>query len=197
MKTTKDIIAEEIEKHRTTTTQSDVGNGNEESPAQKEEVEMVQLNLPYGGEKGQQLMQKLQRNIKRNLKGKVQLRTTYTPCKLGSRFPVKDKTKLEHQHNVSYHINCANKKCKSNYVGETKRRTFTRTMEHNSKDAKSHVLIHSKRTKHRRVFLPDVKILGKGYRTNFKRKVSEALYIKELKPDLNVQKEAFKLKLFN
>ena len=43
----------------------------------------------------------------------------------------------------------------------------------------------------------NVKILGKGYRTNFKRRVSEALFIKELKPDLNKQKDAFKLKLYN
>ena len=49
----------------------------------------------------------------------------------------------------------------------------------------------------RRVFLPDVKIIGKRYRTNFRRKISEVLFIKELKPDLNVQKDAFKLKLFN
>ena len=88
------------------------------NPSQEEEIEMVQLNLPYGGERGQQLMQKLQKNIKNTFKGKVQLRTTYTPCKLGSRFPVKDKTKLEHQHNVCYHIKCANKKYKScGYVG--------------------------------------------------------------------------------
>ena len=98
---------------------------------------------------------------------------------------------------MSYHIGCANKKCTANYVGETKRRILPRTSEHNSKDKKSHVLIHSKKTKHRRVFLQNVKILGSGYRTNFRRKISEALYIKELKPDLNVQKEAYKLKLFN
>ena len=89
------------------------------------------------------------------------------------------------------------KKCKSNYVGQTKRRTLVRTMDQNSKDAKSHVLQHSKKTKHRRVFLPNVKIIGSGYRTNFKRVISEALFIKELKPDLNVQKDAYKLKLFN
>ena len=162
-----------------------------------DETEHVVLNLPYGGKKGEQLMHKLQRKIERCSKGKVKLRTTYTPRKLGSRFPVKDETKLIHRHNVSYHIKCANKKCKSNYVGETKRRILPRTSEHNGKDEKSHILIHSKKTKHRRVFLQDVKILGSGYRTNFRRKISEALYIKELKPDLNVKKEAYKLKLFN
>ena len=188
---TNKIIAEEVEKHQSTKSAQD--NITEEV----EEPEKIQLNLPYGGEKGQQLMRKLGQNVRKSLKGKVQLRTTYTPCKLGSRFPLKDKTKLIHQHNVSYHITCANKKCKSNYVGQTKRRTLVRTMDHNSKDSKSHVLQHSKKTKHRRVFLPNVKILGSGYRTNFRRVISEALFIKELKPDLNVQKDAYKLKLFN
>ena len=191
---TNKIINEEVEKHqRTQTEEEDVTN----EPEEMEEPEKVHLNLPYGGEKGQQLMRKLGRNIGKSLKGKVVLRTTYTPCKLGSRFTVKDKTKLVHQHNVTYHINCANKKCKSEYTGQTKRRILVRTMDHNSKDAKSHVLQHSKKTKHRRVFLKDVKILGSGYRTNFRRVISEALFIKEFKPDLNVQKEAYRLKLFN
>ena len=62
--------------------------------------------------------------------------------------------------------------------------------EHNSKDPKSHVLMHSKETKHRRVFMPSLKINGSGYKSDFRRKLSEALHIKELKPDLNVQKDA-------
>ena len=190
---TNQIIDDEIEKER----QSNTQRQDESTDAEQDDTEHIHLNLPYGGKNGQNLMRKLQRNVEKGLKGKVKLRTTYTPCKLGSRFPVKDKTKLIHRHNVTYHIRCANKKCKSHYTGETKRRILPRTSEHNSKDKKSHVLIHSKKTKHRRVFLQNVKILGSGYRTNFRRKISEALYIKELKPDLNVQKEAYKLKLFN
>ena len=189
---TNQIIDEEVERE-----QSNLQRQSDNKDDDKDETERVQLIMPYGGKKGQHLMRKLERNIEKGLKGRVKLRTTYTPCKLGSRFPVKDRTKLVHRHNVSYHIKCANKKCKSNYVGETKRRILPRTSEHNSKDEKSHVLIHSKKTKHRRVFLQNLKILGSGYRTNFRRKISEALYIKELKPDLNVQKEAYKLKLFN
>ena len=121
-----------MEKHqRTQTEEEDITN----EPDELVELEKKQLNLPYEGEKGQQLMRKLGRNIGKSLKGKVVLRTTYTPCELGSRFTVKDKTKLVHQHNVTYHINCANKKCKSEYTGQTKRRILVRTMDHNSKDA--------------------------------------------------------------
>ena len=34
----------------------------------------------------------------------------------------------------------------------------------------------------------DFKILGSSYKSNFKRKISEALFIEEKKPDINVQK---------
>ena len=36
-----------------------------------------------------------------------------------------------------------------------------------------------------------------GYKSDFRKKISEALHIKELKPDLNVQKDAYRLKVFN
>ena len=100
-------------------------------------------------------------------------------------------------HNICYHVRCGNKKCKSCYVGQTKRRNGVRNGEHAGKDQKSHVLCHSKETKHRKVSLENVKILGSGYRALFKRRISEALFIKEFRPDLNVQEEAFKLNLFN
>ena len=45
--------------------------------------------------------------------------------------------------------------------------------------------------------MDDFKILGSGYKSNFKRKISEALFIKEKKPDLNVQKDAYTLKLYH
>ena len=98
---------------------------------------------------------------------------------------------------MAYHIKCPNRKCTSHYIGETKRRIGKRILEHNSRDKGSRVLTHSMQTKHRRVYLNDIKIIGTSYRSNFKRKISEALHIKEMKPDLNVQKDAFKLKLFN
>ena len=93
---TNKIIDEEVDKHRSARIETD------DSAEEAEEPEKIQLNLPYGGENGQQLLRKLEQNIETSLKGKVQLRTTYTPCKLGSRFPIKDKTKLIHP---SYYVN--------------------------------------------------------------------------------------------
>ena len=43
--------------------------------------------------------------------------------------------------------------------------------------------------------MDDFTVLGSGYKSNFKRKISEALFIKEKKPDLNVQIDANTLKL--
>ena len=157
---------------------------------------MIYVNLPFAGAHGENLLRKLRQEIERKSRN-LKLRITYTPTKLGSMFVVKDKTKMEHLHKVTYHIECGNKKCDADYTGQTKCRIIKRTMQHNSKDNASHVLIHSKATKHRRVSMKNVKILGRRYRSDFKRRISESLFIKEKKPKLNKQKEAFKLKLYN
>lgn len=167
---------------------------------QTEENIQVALNLPYAGDKGEEIVKKMQKFMKKAVNTeskKLQLRTTYKSTRLSSRFNIKDKTKPEHLHNVVYYVPCPNKRCKDDYIGETKRRTEKRSDEHRSKDKKSHVLQHSEKTKHKRVSLKDFKILGKGYRSNFRRKISESLFIKRLKPKLNVQKESYKLALFN
>ena len=160
----------------------------------------VTLSLPYAGIKGEQIMKKMKKsieNIRRNSNEERTVRIVYTAKKLGTKFTVKDKTPKEHLHNVVYYTKCPNKKCKSDYTGETRCRIQKRTIQHNRTDKKSHLLIHAKKTKHRRVWMKDVKIIGRGYNSNFKRKISEALFIKKLKPDLNVQKEALKLSLYN
>ena len=161
-----------------------------------EEGTTIYINLPFAGPNGETLVRKLKQQIEKQSKN-LKIRVTYTPTKLGSKFVVKDKTKDEYLHNVTYHVSCGNKKCKSCYVGQTKCRIIKRTLQHNNKDNASHVLIHSKKTKHRKVSMKNVKILGRRYKSDFKRRVSESLFIKQLKPDLNKQKDAFKLKLYN
>ena len=81
---------------------------------------------------------------------------------------------------------------------------FKRDAEHKNESSnitarikKSHLLLHATKTRHRRVWMNDFKIIGRGYSSNFKRKISESLFIKKLKPDLNVQKESLKLSLYN
>ena len=86
--------------------------------------------------------------------------------------------------------------CWTQIEGETKWRMQKRNITHKSRAKKSLILIHSKKKKHRRVWTKDFKILGRGYSSDL-RKISKALFIKQMKPDLNIQKEALKLKLSN
>ena len=196
----KRIIEEERsrrqQRQREETTEPPATNNQEEEEEEEEEEKVIYVNLPYAGTNGENLLKKLRQDIEKKSRN-LKIRVTYTPTKLGSMFVVKDKTKMEHLHNVTYHIECGNKKCDADYTGQTKCRIIKRTMQHNRNDNASHVLIHSKATKHRRVSMKNVKILGRRYRSDFKRRISESLHIKELKPKLNKQKDAFKLKLYN
>ena len=65
-------------------------------------------------------------------------------------------------------------------------------IQHNRADINSHLLKHANEMGHKIVWLEDVKVLRSGYSSDFKRKISESLFINEFKPDLNVQKRAFK-----
>ena len=126
----------------------------------------------------------------------MKLGTIYKATKLGSKFNLKDKISAKNQHNIVYHGGCPNKKCASNYVGQTKCRLEKRGGQH-ATDKSSHLFKHASKTKHRKIRISDFKIVGKGFRSDFTRKISEALYIKELKPNLNIQKDSYKLSLFN
>ena len=71
-------------------------------------------------------------------------------------------------------------------------------IDHNGRDRKLHLFRHSVELNHKNVERQDFKMLGKGYRNNaMKRKISEALYCRELKPALNVQEKSINLELFN
>ena len=170
-----------------------------DSNTEEEQPTAVTLHLPYAGVEGSAMISKLQKSISNTVnktQKKVKVGTVYKATKLGSRFNLKDKIAFENQHNLTYQGGCPNKKCISNYVGQTKCRLEKRGGQH-ATDQQSHIFKHSKKTKHRKIRLTDFKIIGKGYRSDFTRKISEALFIKELKPDLNVQKESYKLSLFN
>ena len=189
-KVVQDIIQEE------TTKQNTIHLNNTKQKEEEEEKETVTLCLPYVGEDGAKIVKKMKEELKK-ANDKMVIRVVYDAKKLGSKFKVKDETQAEHQHNIVYHATCANKKCNSNYIGETGRRMVVRAIDHNKRDKKSHLLTHAQATKHRRVWLQDYKIIGTGYKSKFKRRISEALSIKARKTDLSVQKDTYKLLLYN
>ena len=124
-----------------------------------------------------------------------ELRITYKSMKLPSKFEMKDPHIFEHRHNCTYYAKCPN--CEEDYVGEIGRRLKERVIDHNRRDNMSHLLKHSREREHQHVWVSDFKILNSNYSDKFKRKVSEALFIKYLEPSLNKQEKSYKLKLFN
>ena len=143
----------------------------------EEDPEMVTLHLPYAGEEGSTIISKLQKSVTKTInrtRKKVKLGTIYKATRLGSKFNLKDKISAENQHNIVYHGGWPNKKCVSNYVGQTKCRLEKRGGQH-ATDTSSHLFKHASKTRHRKIRISDFKIVGKGFRSDFTRKISEAL----------------------
>ena len=72
-----------------------------------------------------------------------------------------------------------------------------RIIDHNKRDRNSHILKHSREEGHNHVWDKDFKVLDNNFRSAFKRKISEALFIKQLKPSLNVKEQSIRLHLYN
>ena len=166
----------------------------------EKEVPTITLNLPYAGDKGEHLISKLKKyvnnTVNKNTKV-ITLQPVYKATRLSTQFKLKDQTKIQHKHNVVYHARCPNRKCTSHYGGQTKCRMEKRASQHHGRDKNSHLALHAEKTKHKRVALDNFKIIGQGYRSDFTRRISESLFIKKLKPDLNIQKDSYRLSLFN
>ena len=112
-------------------------------------------------------------------------------------FNVKDVTKKEHKHDLIYSVKCPDETCNKRYNCDTGRRLVERIDEHRGKDKNSHVYQHSVNSNHVFTTLDDFTILNFGYKYNkYKRKTSEALFIKSNRPNLK-QDTSVPLKLFN
>ena len=168
------------------------------TPVKEIEQKRHLLILPYQGDRGNSLLKSLQKRLHNLLPNHIITEVTYTGKKLSTCFNIKDQTKFEHQHDIVYYGKCPEVDCTDNYIGEASRRVSERIIDHNGRDRKSHLFRHSVEHNHKNVERQDFKILGKGYRNNaMKRKISEAIYCRELKPTLNVQEKSIDLKLFN
>ena len=159
----KEIIQQEIVTRNQAQNEED-GNVEDDDTTEEgdsDEIESVTLSLPYIGVEGIKIMKKMRKDLKK-ANDKMEVRIVYDAKKLGSKFKVKDETRPQHQHNIVYHATCANKKCNAHYIGETGRRMIVRATDHNRRDQQSHLLKHARETKHRRVWMKDFKVIGKG-----------------------------------
>ena len=156
------------------------------------------LPILYQGEKGDYLIKSMKRNLKKILPNNVKPQITYTGRKLGSLFQTTDQTIFEHKHDVICHGKWPAENCVDYYIGEIARRVNERIVDHTGRHTNSHLQKHSIETGHKLLEAVDYKIVGTGYRNNImKRKLSETLFIKELKPTLNKPEKSLPLKLFN
>ena len=161
------------------------------------EEKLLMLKMPYAGEKGETLIKDLKNTLQKNLPKNIRCRVVQTGTKLSRNFNVKDKIAQEHLSDFIYRRDCPNKKCnRGDYIGETARRKVVRTDDHGGKDKQSWIFKHSSSTKHPRAKDKDFEILATGYPDRRRRKLAEAMFIRDLKPSLNIQKESYKLALF-
>ena len=108
---------------------------------------------------------------------------------LSANFPVKNKTDFQHKINVVNHSICPNEGCFENCIEETNRCIVERIQDHNNRDKTSHLLKHTHGKGHTHVWENDFKMLGNDYQSDIKCKMSESLYIRQLKPTVNGNKK--------
>ena len=117
---------------------------------------------------------------------------------LSSQFNIKDDTNKQHKHDLVYFSGCPSTNCTDSYMGETARRLSERVMDHAGRDTKSHIVRHCLNSNHETVNIGNFKILNMGYNRNtYKRRISEALFLKQYRPSLNIQDNSVPLQLFN
>ena len=93
---------------------------------------------------------------------------------------------------------CSAENCSDDYVGESARRIIERAKDHGERDTKSHVLKHSSEKEHIEVTQEVFKIIVSNFKNSrLKRKIAEALLIKQKRPSFNVQDQSVELKLLN
>ena len=80
---------------------------------------------------------------------------------------------------------------------ETNRRFVEMIQGHNNRDKNYHLLKHAREKGHTHEWENDFKIIGNNYQSNIKRKISELLYIGQLKPTSNEHEKSIPLHLFN
>ena len=156
------------------------------------------LMLPFAGAKGNTMLKSMNRCIKRIVPNDVNTRITYTGHKLNTRFQIKNRTAQIHKHDLVYYVKYPDQSCNQDCLGETGHRIIESTADHSGKDKHSHLFKHAGNENHKHIDLDNIKVIYSGYyNSRFKRKISEALYIKQFKPMLNIQEQSIPLKLFN
>lgn len=97
-----------------------------------------------------------------------------------------------------YYAKCQEEYFPHDYVSQSGWRVLERVKDHNGRDTSYHIFKHCVAVDHQFVSCDDLSIVGRSYRNNKrKRKIADALFVKNLKTSLNIQEKWVALKLFN
>ena len=178
--------------------ESDVDQQGTDGPLEAQDPVIVSkpiINLPYKGKDGKQIIRKFKAALNHALPETVKPQVVYTGKKISTFFQVKDPVPLEHDSNLVYRFV---RHDVTRYVGETKVRNGERENQHRHTDKASAIFKFLRQPPEEdEPNDGEFKILEKGLPNKVTRKLAEALYIKEYNPDLNVNKQSYKLILFN
>ena len=167
-------------------------NENNTQMEEEREKKKQYMILPYMGEKGEKILKKL----RNKLPEKVRPQMVYKGTKLSTFFSTKDKIDKLHCSNVIYYYKGSGNEEKDDYIGETKCRLGSRIKQHQRLDKESAIFQNFIVKDLNPPEHTDFEILSKNYNHRTKRRIAEAIHIKETKPKLNVQRDSYQLKLF-
>ena len=156
------------------------------------------LKLPFKGEEGTNLIKSIKTTSRKALPENHDVGIVLTGIKLSLHFNIKDETNEQHKDNLVYLSSCPSSTCNDCYIGETGRRLSERVLNHSGKDTNSHFLRHIFTANHQTADIGHFQILNRGYNNNtYKRRVSEAPFVKQYGPTLNGQDNSVPLQVFN
>ena len=121
--------------------QHETNNDIDETTGNNQNTPTLWFEMPYIGQKGEQLLRGLKSKLKRCLNiSDIRIVTRTTTTKLNMFTNVKDKTPKENKSNIVYEFTC--QKCSKCYIGKTERTLLERAREHAYKDNDSAVNKH-------------------------------------------------------
>ena len=76
----------------------------------------------------------MKKAFKSKLPDNIVSKSAYSAVRLKNKFNIKTKTVKEHQHDITYYVECTEEHCSENYTGETGRRLSEKVIDHNGRD---------------------------------------------------------------
>ena len=161
----------------------------QQQPISVDDEKIVSFSVPFKDQNSCDDIKKHLNQLNKKIDSRIE--PVSISRKLATQFGAKEKKHtIVSRQNVVYSFKCD--LCKAGYVGYTCRHLYLRVEEHKSSAVGVHFKNCHKSLKH---FDTNFTVL-RQCKTKFDSLVYEMLFIKELKPSLNVQSDSLKTKIF-